>query len=77
LRNRRTLLSAAEREEWRALNKRLGHGAATLLSMYWTDGRRTLLEVADLVEDECGERDLQGLVRYYELLGKMGVMHLG
>ena len=77
LRNRRGLLSPAEREEWRALNKHLGHGAGTLLAMYWTDGRRTLLEIADLVEDECGERDLQRLVRYYELLGKMDLVQIG
>ncbi len=76
LRHRRGRLSPAEREEWRALNKRLGHGSAPLLAMYWTDGRRTLLEIADLVEDECGERNMEVLVQYYELLEKMGVVEV-
>lgn len=76
LRHRRGRLSPAEREEWRALEKGLGHGTAPLLAMYWTDGRRTLLEIADLVEDECGERNLEGLARYYELLEKMGVVKI-
>lgn len=34
-------------------------------------GERTLLEVADLVEQECGQRDIGAMVAYCELLEKM------
>jgi len=41
------------------------------LALTWCDGKRTLLEVADLVEQECGQRDVEALVGHFELLEKM------
>jgi aminopeptidase YwaD len=77
IRNRRGRLSPEDREAWRKLQKEHGRWGGTLLAVYWTDGRRTLLEIADLVEDECGQRTVEGLVRYYELLAKMGLVEIG
>jgi len=76
VRNRRGRLSPEDREAWRKLQKEQGRWGGSLLAVYWTDGRRTLLEIADLVEDECGQRNVEALVRYYELLEKMGLVEL-
>ncbi len=76
LRNQASLLTPEEQELWRALNKALGHGVAPILAVYWTDGKRTLLEIADLVERESGERDVRALVQYFELVAKMGLIEL-
>ena len=46
------------------------------LALYWIDGRRTLREVADLVETECGLRDVEGLVRWARLLAEGGVLRV-
>jgi hypothetical protein len=77
VRNRRSRLSPEEQEAWRQVLKQHGRGGDQLLALYWTDGRRTLLEIAELVQDECGRRDVEGLVRYYELLEKMGLVEIG
>lgn len=42
--------------------------------MYWLDGRRTLRQVADLVECETGQRDLELLVRVAGLLEGAGLV---
>lgn len=76
VRNRRSLLLPEEAEAWRQLQKQHERWGEQLLAVYWTDGRRTLLEIADLVEDECGRRDVEGLVRYYELLEKMRLVQI-
>jgi hypothetical protein len=44
--------------------------------MYWADGERSLLEVSGLVELEAGRTDLEFLVKYFRLLGKMGLVKL-
>jgi hypothetical protein len=75
--NRRRRLSPEDQSAWRALNKELGYGAAPILAAYWTDGRRSLLEIADLVEREAGWREVQKLVEYYELLQKMELVEIG
>lgn len=75
--HRRSRLSAEDQAAWRDLMKKVGHfSTAPLLAVYWTDGRRTLLEIADLVEKECGRRDVEALVRYYELLEKMELVEI-
>ncbi len=76
LRNRLSLLSPEERDALRPLMKELWHSVAPTLAMYWTDGRRTLREIADLVEAECGLRDTKQLVHYFELLARMGLVTL-
>jgi hypothetical protein len=46
------------------------------LAVTWCDGRRTLLEVADLVEQECGRRDVEALIDTFELLEKMELIRI-
>ena len=41
---------------------RRGVRSLLTLALYWIDGRRTLRTVADLVEAECGLRDVEGLL---------------
>ncbi|MGC8873196.1 MAG: DUF4910 domain-containing protein [Chloroflexia bacterium] len=74
LRHRLQRLSPEERDALRPLLKELGHSVAPTLAMYWTDGRRTLLEIADRVEAECGVRDVQKLLQYYELAARTGLV---
>ena len=51
-------------------------GARTLatLALYWIDGRRSLLDVAEQVEMEAGLRDVEFLVRYADLLAQGGAL---
>jgi hypothetical protein len=44
------------------------------LALYWTDGKRNLLEIADLVEMESDQRDVEYLAGYYELLRVVGLV---
>jgi hypothetical protein len=44
------------------------------LAVYWSDGKRSLLEVSRLVELESGRRDLAYLVGYFRFLEKMGLI---
>jgi hypothetical protein len=69
-------LSPEEREEAYRLLKEHGYSPVPLLAMYWTNGERTLLEIADLVELESGQRKMEVLVSYYELLEKLGLIKL-
>jgi hypothetical protein len=70
-------LSPEDREAWRQLHKEHGRWGGSLLAIYWTDGRRSLLDIANLVEDECGQRGVEALVHYYKLLEKMGLVEVG
>ena len=71
-------LSQAERDEWMAFTSKRGSVAWTLppLAEYWADGRRTALQIADLIEMETGIRDIELVVRYFELLQKLGLVTL-
>lgn len=42
--------------------------------LYWIDGRRSLAEVADLVECEAGMRDVELMVRLAELMVEAGLL---
>ncbi len=46
------------------------------LAVYWTDGKRTLLEIADLIELETGQRDVELLVEYFQTLAKLNLIEL-
>ncbi|MBI5879428.1 MAG: DUF4910 domain-containing protein [Chloroflexi bacterium] len=46
------------------------------LAVYWADGRRSVLEVANMVEMECGQRKVQFLVEYFELLARLGLVRI-
>lgn len=72
-------LAAEDREHWRRLRKaREGgmHYTLTELALYWADGKRSVLEIADLVEMEAGEWDVELLLAYFELLAKLGFVRL-
>ena len=71
-------LSAEDREAyWRLGKEHKGSDILGTLAMYWTDGKRSLLEVSRLVELEAGRTDLEYLVEYYRLLCAMGLVELG
>jgi hypothetical protein len=46
------------------------------LAMYWADGKRNLLEIADLIELETGQRDVELLVEYFQMLGQLNLVEL-
>jgi hypothetical protein len=46
------------------------------LALYWIDGRRTLRDIADHVEAECGLRDVETLVRWAGLLAEGGILEV-
>ena len=67
-------LEPEDREQWRQLVKaRTGgmHYTLTELALYWANGSRSVLEIADLVELEAGGRDVELLLAYFELLAKL------
>ncbi len=62
-------------EQWRQLLKaRKDRSFFTLsaLALYWADGARSVLEIADLIELEAGKRDVELLLVYLRLLEKLG-----
>ena len=66
-------------EGWRQLlqarKDRTPH-TATVLALYWADGTRSVLEIADFVELEIGERDVELLLAYFRLLEQLGFVSL-
>lgn len=71
-------LAPEERETvyaWFKEYGRLYHRLGTVAN-YWVDGERTVAEIADLVELETEQRNVQLLVRHYSLLAKLGLMAL-
>jgi aminopeptidase YwaD len=72
-------LGDEDRERWHQLLKaRQGwlHHTLTVLALFWADGRRSVLEIADLVEMESGQRDVELLVSFFRLLEKLGFVTL-
>ncbi len=71
-------LSQAERAEFNRLGARAmgGMGVVPTLAVYWADGKRTVLEIAKLVELECGKQELEFIVAYFEWLAKMRLITL-
>lgn len=68
--------SKADREAWRQASqahKEFDQVAQTV-AVYWADGKRTLLAIADLVEMETGKRDVPFLLTYFDLLAKAGAI---
>jgi aminopeptidase YwaD len=72
-------LSPEDRESWSKLMRSRGMPAytASTLAEYWTDGRRSGLEIVDLVELESGIRDPELIVTYFKLLQKVGLVAFG
>jgi len=71
-------LSSEERERWWILEQRYGNALWYLLplTLYWSDGERTLHEIVDLVEMETGKRATQLLVTYCRTLSDLDLLHL-
>jgi len=72
-------LTPEEREQLRQLTRRggeVGWSIVPTLAVYWADGKRTLLEIADRVEQEAGQRDVAMLKEYFQLLSKMELVEL-
>ena len=72
-------LEPEDRERWRQLLKARADGmhyTLTGLALFWADGKRSVLEIADLVELEAGGRDVELLLAYFELLAKLGFVRL-
>ena len=68
-------LTQAERDEWNNFsNGRPAAWTIPSLAEYWANGRRTALQIADLIEMETGIRDVEMVVRYFELLQKLGLV---
>jgi aminopeptidase-like protein len=63
-------------EEWYGYAKTHRQAARHLavIALYWVDGQRTLLDIADAVEMESDQRPVEFLVKYFELLKKLGMM---
>jgi len=71
-------LAPEERETvyaWLKEYGRLYHRLGTVAN-YWVNGQRTVADIADLVELEIGQRNVQLLVKHYSLLAKLGLMAL-
>jgi hypothetical protein len=67
-------LEEADRMAWRQLTETRKGAEHTLctLALYWADGERSVLEIADLVEMEAGVRDVELLLAFFRLLEKAG-----
>jgi hypothetical protein len=65
-----------ERQAWQKLLASRSDNAQTIgvLAEYWADGRRTALEIIDLIELETGIRDAELVVRRFELLAQAGLL---
>jgi hypothetical protein len=70
-------LGDEEREQrWQFLKAHKKGFALPDLAVYWADGKRSLLEIADLIELETGQRDVELLVEYFQMLGKLNLAEL-
>jgi len=71
-------LGSEERERWWQLEQRYGNALWYLLplTLYWSDGERTLHEIVDLVEMESGKRAAELLVSYCRTLSDLGLLDL-
>lgn len=69
-------LPLEERSTWYRLKNSRSIGGDTLPSLaeYWADGRRSALEIIDLIELETGIRDAELIVSWFELLQKLDLV---
>nr|MBC7244401.1 DUF4910 domain-containing protein [Chloroflexota bacterium] len=71
-------LTPQEKEEvyaWMKEHRAQYYGMSTVAN-YWADGNRTVAEIADLVELETGQRNVQLLVKHFKLLARLGLVAL-
>ena len=69
-------LGAEKRDAWHAVTRQHAMAGSALpdLALYWADGKRTLLEIADRLELETGMRDVECLVLYVRLLRELELL---
>lgn len=70
-------LTLEERTAWFQLtqSRKVGRFTIPTLAEYWADGRRTALEIIDLVEMETGVRDAELIVNWFVMLQRIGLLH--
>ncbi len=71
-------LSSQEREEAHAWQKACGqrYYYLSVVADYWVNCRPTVADIADLVALETGQRDVEMLVKHFDLLDRLGLMAL-
>ncbi len=71
-------LTPAEQQRYRELSRQFGMSAmrTTTCALYWADGRRTIGEICDLVEQELGVKNVPFMVEYLQSLATMGLVTL-
>lgn len=71
-------LSPAERTAWYELVASRSEGGDAILALaeYWSDGRRTALDIIEQIELETGIRDAELIVRQFELLHTLGLVEI-
>ena len=71
-------LPQEEQDAWHRLLKEHSKSPRDLpvVALYWTDGQKTLSQIAELVELETGHRDTELLVRYFEFLAQVKLIEL-
>jgi hypothetical protein len=55
-------------------SRQTGRFTIPALAEYWADGRRTALEIVDLVEMETDVRDAELIVSWFVLLQRLGLV---
>jgi hypothetical protein len=71
-------LTVQEKEElhaWQKEHHRL-YRVLGVVANYWVDGKRTVADIADLVELETGQRNVELLVKHFNLMGRVGLVNL-
>jgi hypothetical protein len=77
LRSNRHLLTRKEKDKLHRLRKKYSETFSLLpvLSQFWMDGRRTLLDIARLVEFETSSKNVvRFLVSYFRILSRIGLI---
>jgi hypothetical protein len=70
-----TVQAREEARAWQKEHARL-YRALGVVANYWVDGKRTVADIADLVELETGKRNVELLVKHFNLLDRLGLMAL-
>jgi hypothetical protein len=69
-------MDAAGRDRWWDLQQRIGKVSRTLpvLAQYWTDGQRSVAQIATLVEQETGHEATELLTEVFSFLAELDLV---
>jgi len=71
-------LSPDEKDALWSLEKKYPESSTLgTLAVFWADGRKSILEISDIIELETGRRNLEYIFNYFVFLKKMGLIELG